>query len=248
MGIKDWAQTQREKARDVKLAKEQGKHKIETFRDDYGRKIMRYVDPNTGYYYDEMEDHVYRKGDTKTVGEATKTAMQLMIQAAEEQRFAEKARQMSDMERDRRAAEQNRKYYMEQFKHAEAKGNAAEAAYWLDKIWQEGRELGEVEFEEDKCEPVPVLPRERKIGFFPIHWMREAIARAEASDMSITITVERDGILVTAMEAGERFDIRITSWEAMEDSEENPILPAIADAEKKLRILEDMKARVGGHG
>jgi hypothetical protein len=86
-----------------------------------------------------------------------------------------------------------------------------------------------------------------KAGHFPTQWMTEAVDRAEASEMCITLTVEREGVLVTAMEADERFDIRVTDWAAMEASEVNPLIHAIEDAEKKLRMLEKVKA-ASGHG
>lgn len=84
-----------------------------------------------------------------------------------------------------------------------------------------------------------------KAGHFPTQWMTEAVDRAEASEMCITITVEREGVLVTAMEADERFDIRVTDWEAMEHSEVNPLIKAIEDSEKKLRLLQKVKAKAG---
>jgi hypothetical protein len=115
-------------------------------------------------------------------------------------------------------------------------------AHWLKRLEQiDG--FGEGEYVEKSGGTIKATLH--KAGHFPTQWMTEAVDRAEASEMCITITVEREGVLVTAMEADERFDIRVTDWEAMEHSEVNPLIKAIEDSEKKLRMLQKVKEASG---
>jgi hypothetical protein len=98
----------------------------------------------------------------------------------------------------------------------------------------------EAKWAEVTATPEPMKPKHRE-GHFPTHWIMEAIDRAETSDMAITFGIEREGIMVMAMSENEKYSIRVTNWEAMENEEENPLLPAIEDVERKLALLIKMK-------
>jgi hypothetical protein len=84
-----------------------------------------------------------------------------------------------------------------------------------------------------------------KEGHFPTKWIGEAIDRAEKSDKCLTFAIEREGIVVTAMEAGEQYSVRVTGWAEMETSETNPLIFAIEDVERKLDLLQKLKEKAG---
>jgi len=83
-----------------------------------------------------------------------------------------------------------------------------------------------------------------KDGHFPTKWMEEAIDRVEASDKLVTITVERGGVAVVAQEGGEKYASHVITWQVMEHANTNPLVLAIEDVERKLDLLQKIKARV----
>jgi hypothetical protein len=83
-----------------------------------------------------------------------------------------------------------------------------------------------------------------KAGHFPTNWMEEAVERAENSEKMVTITVERGGVAVTAIEGNDKFAGHTISWVMMEKAEVNPLLLAIEDVERKLDLLHKMKETI----
>jgi hypothetical protein len=91
--------------------------------------------------------------------------------------------------------------------------------------------------------PEPKAPIHRE-GHFPTHWVEEALDRAEASDKCITLSMERKGVMVVAMEGEDKYSSHVITWEMMEKAEVNPLPLAIEDVEKKLDLLHKIKEKV----
>jgi hypothetical protein len=58
-----WDQKQRERALAERRVRDMTGPQVLSTRDEYGRKVMRYIDPNTGDYYDINEMDVERRVD-----------------------------------------------------------------------------------------------------------------------------------------------------------------------------------------
>jgi hypothetical protein len=225
--LKDWDQQQRQAAVQKKLAKQQPK--VESWIDAAGRRMLRYVDPNSGEYYDVTED-------ARTRG--MKTAMEILAEHVERQE-KERAQRLATEEARRQAEDYRRRY-------VDVPGpdpwDAVPAPDPWDGYIKRG-DFGELVTSEKLVNRVKATIH--KTAHFPTKWIAEAIDRAEKSEKCITFAIEREGIVVTAMEAGERYAVRVTDWAAMEQCEINPLLHAIDEVERKLDILQDLKKAVG---
>jgi hypothetical protein len=182
---------------------------------------LRYIDPQDGRYYDAATDLWWERQEAK---------------------FAEVPPERPKVEPTKSAREAEREYLYDLYRGAIERGDLSDAGHWMAKIAcmdQEDRQFGEMVVE---AAPPPTL---HKAAHFPTAWLIEAIDRAEQSTKCITFTFEREGIVVMATEAGEKFAVKVSDWSAMEAAEENPLLHAIADCERKLDILQDLKKRAG---
>jgi hypothetical protein len=236
--LKDWAQREAEKKR---------------FPDGKGTK-MKYVDLSSGDYYEDYRG--YRDGQQGYVEDKRNVMRRAGLERMEmhtNEAMRAAMERMGEVEWPPRNEPQPtaRETILRRIEEARRGGYEAGMVYWLEKL-NEYDTGGAPKVEHRFGEYVKTLPGTvtgtvHKAGHFPTSWMTEAVDRAEASEMCITLTVEREGVLVTAMEADERFDIRVTDWQAMEHSEVNPLIHAIEDCEKKLRMLEKVKA-ASGHG
>jgi len=246
----DWDQNQRDKALQKKLL-----GRIETHHDFATDKTrFRYIDPKDGRYYDE---EVEGRTDEK-IDFAMQKAMELLAKQveAEEKRKMQDAMEGRDVEQrkaERWAKEAadatDRAFFMEQYKQHEEMGDYKIAEYWLQKAMAIEAKQPPDQREYPKAPGTltgvnTVKASIHKDAHFPTAWIGEAIDRAEKSDKCITFAIEREGIVVTAMEAGEKFAVKVTDWVAMEKSEVNPLLFAIEDCERKLDLLQKMKAKV----
>ena len=234
---KDFDQQQRDTALEKRGVRQQMMGKVEVVRDMATMKTrFRYIDPNDGKYYTEEVDE-----QREDVALALQKTVQML---AERTKDAERQRVQDAMEgRDPERAD--REYCMEQFRYYENMGDMRNAEVWLGRAMQ-------------KAKPAPVPPHElnyppepakaplHKDAHFPTKWITEAIDRAEQSTKAITFTFEREGIVVVAMEAGEKYAVKVTDWQAMEQSKINPLIHAIDEVERKLDILQDLKAKVHG--
>jgi len=219
----DYAQKQREAKLKEKAARYGMKTELlelpPTQRDPYGRKVMRYVDLATGDYYDKDVEPVY-PAPWETMEEAQKRALARM------------AREMQEKQ-DLQAAEDRARYL--EAEYPKGTERRVDETYYYQPI--------------DKSEITSTITNKvvatiHKAAHFPTAWVAEAIDRAEQSDKCITFALEREGVVVTAMEAGEHFAVRVTDWQAMEASEVNPLLHAIEEVERKLDILQKLKDKV----
>jgi hypothetical protein len=250
-GIAGWAQREMENA----LAKQGRGPKVQVTQT--ARKL-RYIDPQDGRYYDAATDQWGapgggwggEKGDIG--GGPYMTATEIAQQAEYQRGYYSGERPKVEPTKSAREAE--REYLYDLYRGAIERGDLSDAGHWMAKIavfdeedrkgkWLEG-EWPPYQFGEMVVEAVPV-PTEHKAGHFPTKWLIEAIDRAEQSTKCITFTFEREGIVVMAIEAGEKFAVKVSDWSAMEAAEENPLLHAIADCERKLDILQDLKKRAG---
>lgn len=94
---------------------------------------------------------------------------------------------------------------------------------------------------ENKIKPVV-----HKTGHFPIEWMVEAATRAEESDALVHIEVDAKGVTVIAEQAGEDYASHHIVWTMMEKSEINPLIPAIENVERQLRVQSSLKKAANG--
>jgi hypothetical protein len=245
MGLPDWDQHQRDKALQKKLIGKIEKH--HDFATDKTR--FRYIDPKDGRYYDE-------EVEGRTDDFAIQMAMQLLAKQVEAQRKmeaeVERARLDQDAIEGRDTKRSEREYCMEQARYYESKGDKALAEVWQRRAWQieakDPRRMEYPKYEDGKYFTAPPAKATlHKDAHFPTKWLIEAIDRAEQSTKAITFTFEREGVVVVAMEAGEKYAVKVSDWTAMETAEENPLLKAIEDCEKKLDILHSLKDKVRGH-
>lgn len=184
------------------------------------RVTYRFIDPATGCYYDQEVDEVY--DSAMAWGEIVYARNMAIVVAEEKFRLAR--------EEDSRMA----KKVMEALSKTPPPATTykdAEGRIWHTKI------EGETKF------PVPKSPIHKE-GHFPTHWMEEAMDRAEASEKCITLTIERNGVMVVAVEGEDKYASHVITWEMMEKSEVNPLPLAIEDVEKKLDLLHKVKAKV----
>jgi len=202
-GIAGWAQREMENA----LAKQGRGPKVQVTQT--ARKL-RYIDPQDGRYYDAATDLWWERQEAK---------------------FAEVPPERPKVEPTKSAREAEREYLYDLYRGAIERGDLSDAGHWMAKIavfdeedrkgkWLEG-EWPPYQFGEMVVEAVPV-PTEHKAGHFPTKWLIEAIDRAEQSTKCITFTFEREGIVVMATEAGEKFAVKVSDWSAMEAAEEKP--------------------------
>jgi hypothetical protein len=225
--FKDWDQRQREQVLQGRMAQAgfpKGS-KVESYYDATGRRKMRFVDPNTGDYYDVTED--YNKG--------MKTAMEILAEHVAKQEKEREARRLAT-EEARREYEARKGYAPDPWDAVPVPDvQRSEDGGWYIKRDDFGQLVTENK----------IKATIHKTAHFPTAWIAEAIDRAETSTKCITFAIEREGIVVTAMEAGERYAVKVSDWAAMETSEVNPLLHAIDEVERKLDILQDLKKAVG---
>ena len=207
---------------------QQGKLRVDSYRDMFGGLRFRYTDPNTGLYYDSDLAPDQSGGYEDAAREM-----------AREQRAIEETK----AKRDR---EDKREHYAAMVKQASERGDMAEVQYWMgeiERLYERDKYGWDADEQAFRSPPKPV-PTVHRDGHFPIPWLLEAIDLAEKSDVAISFGIEREGIMVTAMSAGEQYAIRVTDWAAMSSNDENPLLHAIADVEHKLELLLKIKAKV----
>ena len=230
-----WDQKQRE----AKLKEKAARYGMKTellelppsTRDPYGRKVMRYVDLATGDYFDKDVDPVY-PAPWETMEEAQKRVL------------AKLAREMQEKV-DLQAAEDRRRWLEAEYPKQKVEETWPSPDKYSDKYYYQPVDLDKAAIT-SIVTGTPATPV-HKTAHFPTKWIGEAIDRAEQSDKCITFAIEREGIVVTAMEAGEQFAVRVTGWTEMETCEVNPLLHAIEDCERKLDVLQNLKAKVRGH-
>lgn len=116
-------------------------------------------------------------------------------------------------------------------------GDMSEADMWMGK-------LAEALAAKHQRSENKIKATIHKAGHFPTQWMEEAIDRAEASEKCITLSVERKGVMVTAIEGDDKYASHVITWQQMENAEVNPLLLAIEDVEKKLDVLHRVKEKV----
>lgn len=84
-----------------------------------------------------------------------------------------------------------------------------------------------------------------KAGHFPIEWMVEASNRANDSDFLIHIEVNATGVEVIGHQ-GDEYATHPIVWLMMEKAEVNPLIPAIENVERQLRVVSSLQKAVNG--
>ena len=83
-----------------------------------------------------------------------------------------------------------------------------------------------------------------KAGHFPIGWMIEASQRAQNSDDLIRIECEEEAVVIIAI-AGDLYSEHRIAWLMMENAEVNPLILAIENVERQIRVQSSLKAANG---
>lgn len=77
----------------------------------------------------------------------------------------------------------------------------------------------------------------------PVPYLKQAMERAAQSDLFVRLEIEDNGIAVIAM-SGDDYETIGVTWEELDKSVRNPLLPAIEAVEKRLAVLQRAKERV----
>lgn len=192
----------------------------------------------------ELDTVVHRQRVHSGMGQRVISNGHSIEQWCEDQKAHDQAlRLMEEAERQRQWQQEERRW----IEQRELQKNAQRPGYWVDGQEMERYQdaLGRVMWRpKPKPEPEPEPKVEHKAGHFPIDWMIEAAKRATESDDLIRIESHETCVIVFGI-AGETYAEYKIEWLAMEKAEVNPLLLAIENVERQIRVQLGLKAANG---